>query len=214
MSKEITTPRTYTSETQCLQHHAQLFKTFATRKTKSIKWRKWQLKQMWRMLVDNEKAITEALAADLGRHEFEALTSDLHGLKADILEHLSHVEEWVADEPVSSAGFLMGTLGKARIRKEPLGVVLPVAVSSSNHLSYQLLLRTSRKILWGGISTQKPLDSSQEDHKKRPSCSDSNSITSSSPKGREIRCCSCSETSDPNGLGAEWSGTGDSDCES
>ncbi|PNP79436.1 hypothetical protein FNYG_07271 [Fusarium nygamai] len=40
---------------------------------------------MWWMLVDNEKAITEALAADLGRHEFEALTSDLHGLKADIL---------------------------------------------------------------------------------------------------------------------------------
>ncbi|KAF5688646.1 aldehyde dehydrogenase (NAD+) [Fusarium denticulatum] len=57
---------------------------------------------MWWMLVDNEKAITEALAADLGRHEFEALTS------------------------VSSTGFLMGTLGKARIRKEPLGVVLVI----------------------------------------------------------------------------------------
>ncbi|KAF5591989.1 aldehyde dehydrogenase (NAD+) [Fusarium subglutinans] len=68
---------------------------------------------MWWMLVDNEKAITEALAADLGRHEFEALTSDLHGLKTDILEHLNHVEEWAADEP-------------ARIRKEPLGVVLVI----------------------------------------------------------------------------------------
>ncbi|RBQ99473.1 hypothetical protein FVER53590_01702 [Fusarium verticillioides] len=126
MSKEITSPRPYTSETECLQYHSQLFKTFATGKTKSIKWRKWQLKQMWWMLVDNEKAIAEALAVDLGRHEFEALTSDLHGLKADILEHLNHVEEWAADEPVSSAGFLMATLGKARIRKEPLGVVLVI----------------------------------------------------------------------------------------
>ncbi|KAF5568662.1 aldehyde dehydrogenase (NAD+) [Fusarium phyllophilum] len=126
MSKEITSPRPYTSEEEFLQYHSQLFKTFATGKTKSIKWRKWQLKQMWWMLVDNEKAITEALAADLGRHEFEARTSDLHGLKTDILEHLNHVEEWAADEPVSSAGFLMGTLGKARIRKEPLGVVLVI----------------------------------------------------------------------------------------
>ncbi|KAF5645102.1 aldehyde dehydrogenase (NAD+) [Fusarium sp. NRRL 52700] len=81
---------------------------------------------MWWMLVHNEKAITEAFAADLGRHEFEALTSDLHGLKTDILEYLNHVEEWAADEPVSSTGFLMGTLGKARIRKEPLGVVLVI----------------------------------------------------------------------------------------
>ncbi|RKL44884.1 hypothetical protein BFJ72_g3535 [Fusarium proliferatum] len=126
MSKEITSPRPYTSEAEFLEYRSQLFKTFATGKTKNIKWRKWQLKQMWWMLVDNEKAIAEALAADLGRHEFEALTSDLHGLKTDILEHLNHVEEWAADEPVSSAGFLMGTLGKARIRKEPLGVVLVI----------------------------------------------------------------------------------------
>ncbi|KNA98516.1 aldehyde dehydrogenase (NAD+) [Fusarium oxysporum f. sp. lycopersici 4287] len=126
MSKEIRSPRPYTSEAECLQYHSQLFSTFAAGKTKSIKWRKWQLKQMWWMLVDNEKAIAEALAADLGRHEFEALTSDLHGLKTDILEHLNHVEEWAADEPVASAGFLMGTLGKARIRKEPLGVVLVI----------------------------------------------------------------------------------------
>src|SRR6478736_1031326 len=78
MSKEIRSPRPYTSEAECLQYHSQLFSTFAAGKTKSIKWRKWQLKQMWWMLVDNEKAIAEALAADLGRHEFEALTSDLH----------------------------------------------------------------------------------------------------------------------------------------
>lgn len=44
-------------------------------------------------------------------------------MKNDILSHLSKVEEWAADE-IPDAGFLFGTLGKARIRKEPLGVVL------------------------------------------------------------------------------------------
>ncbi|UPL01259.1 hypothetical protein LCI18_012193 [Fusarium solani-melongenae] len=56
----------------------------------------------------------------------ESLTSDLLGLKTDILEHLEHLEEWAADEPVKSAGFIMGRLGKARVRKEPLGVVLVI----------------------------------------------------------------------------------------
>ncbi|KAJ4234158.1 hypothetical protein NW757_013643 [Fusarium falciforme] len=118
------TTRPYTSLQECKNAHAQLTETFSTGKTKSLRWRKWQLKQFWWMLEDNHRAITDALAADLRRHEMESLTSDLLGLKTDILEHLEHLEEWAADEPVKSAGFIMGWLGKARVRKEPLGVVL------------------------------------------------------------------------------------------
>ncbi|KAF5026814.1 hypothetical protein F66182_1098 [Fusarium sp. NRRL 66182] len=119
-------PRPYTSYAECLESHKQLVQTFATGKTKSIQWRKWQLKQMWWMLEDNEQAIIDALAADLGRDRFEAVASDLLNLRTDILEHLTHVEEWAADKPVASAGFFMGRLGKARIRQEPLGVVLVI----------------------------------------------------------------------------------------
>ncbi|KAI8671955.1 Aldehyde dehydrogenase [Fusarium sp. Ph1] len=125
----MTTPsiaRPYASLQECKSAHAQLTDTFSTGKTKSLRWRKWQLKQFWWMLEDNQRAITDALAADLRRHEMESLTSDLLGLKTDILEHLEHLEEWVADEPVESAGFIMGRLGKARVRKEPLGVVLVI----------------------------------------------------------------------------------------
>lgn len=76
------------------------------------------------MISENEDAIVQALHSDLGRHESETLFADIQGVKKSILEHLNNLEKWVADEPVEGAGFIMGTLGKARIKKEPLGLVL------------------------------------------------------------------------------------------
>ena len=73
------------------------------------------------MIVDNETKMVEALKADLNRAEFESYSIDIGIIKTDILETLKHVNEWAADERID-AGFIMGTLGKARIRKEPLGV--------------------------------------------------------------------------------------------
>ena len=75
------------------------------------------------MVTDNEDKICKALAKDLNRHEFESYATDILGLKGDILDHIQHLEEWTADE-IPDAGFIMGTLGKAHIRKEPLGVAL------------------------------------------------------------------------------------------
>ncbi|EFX00184.1 aldehyde dehydrogenase [Grosmannia clavigera kw1407] len=106
--------------------HAELQATFSSGKTKAIAWRKWQLKQFWWMVEDNEQAILDALAADLGRHEMEGRAADLLGLKSDILEHLGHVDEWAATTRVADAGLLFGGLGRARLRKEPVGVVLVI----------------------------------------------------------------------------------------
>lgn len=119
------TPR-YTSKEEFEATYKILFDTFATGKTKSLAWRKWQLKQFWWMIEENDKAISEALTRDLGRHEFESVASDLLGLRGDVLEHIEHLEEWAADETIPEAGFLFGTLGKARIRKEPLGVTVVI----------------------------------------------------------------------------------------
>lgn len=105
--------------------YATLTSTFGTGLTKSLAWRRWQLKQIFWMIYDNEPAIAAALHEDLHRHDFESYYADIGGLKKDILEHLAHVEEWAADE-VPSAGFLFGTLCKARIRKEPRGVALVI----------------------------------------------------------------------------------------
>lgn len=111
----------YTSEPDFEQAYARLFKTFSTGKTKNLAWRKWQLKQCWWMMDDNEAKIAEAMKADLNRSEFESYAMDITVTKTNILETLKHLEEWAADEKID-AGFIFGTLGKARLRKEPLGV--------------------------------------------------------------------------------------------
>ena len=113
----------YTTPEQLENAYTTLHKTFKTGKTKSLAWRKWQIKQLFWMVADNEEAIAKALKTDLNRHKFEAYYADIEGVKKDILNTLAHVEEWAADE-IPDAGFLFGTLGSARIRKEPLGVAL------------------------------------------------------------------------------------------
>lgn len=111
----------YTSEDDFKKAYSTLFETFNTGRTKNLGWRKWQLKQCWWMLEDNAAEIVQALRSDFNRHEFESQAADIAGAKGEILSVLQKVEEWAADEKIN-AGFFLGTLGKARIRKEPLGV--------------------------------------------------------------------------------------------
>jgi aldehyde dehydrogenase (NAD+) len=122
-SKDTSSVDAFTLPSDVSETYSTLLKTFATGKTKTLEWRKWQLKQCWWMVSDNEDAILAALKQDLNRHAMESHSTDLLGLRKDIIESISHLEEWTADE-IPDAGFLFGTLGKARIRKEPLGVAL------------------------------------------------------------------------------------------
>ena len=55
---------------------ARLRKTFATGRTRSVEWRKQQLKALERMMAENEAAICEALAEDHGRGPFESWMTD------------------------------------------------------------------------------------------------------------------------------------------
>lgn len=116
---------TYTSPAELEDAVTVLRKTFGSGKTKSMTWRKWQMKQMWWMIDDNQERFTAALAQDLNRSQFEAYAGDISGVRANILESLEHVDEWAADEKPKS-GFVFGTLSKTRIKKEPLGVALIV----------------------------------------------------------------------------------------
>ena len=116
---------TYTSDAAVQEAYDTLHATFQTGITKSLQWRSWQLKQLWWLLEDHESSLLRALQHDLNRHDVESYSSDLVGVKQDILKHLQHLKKWTADS-YPDAGFLFGTLGKARIRKEPLGVVLVI----------------------------------------------------------------------------------------
>jgi aldehyde dehydrogenase (NAD+) len=113
----------HTTTVEFEQAYSTLFNTFASGKTRDLKWRKWQLKQCWWMVEDNEDAIISAIHKDLHRPAYETYAVDLLAAKRDILDHIKNVEKWTADTPIN-AGLIFGTLGRARTHKEPLGVAL------------------------------------------------------------------------------------------
>lgn len=115
----------YESAEEIQIFHSTLVSTFRMGKTKDIAWRKWQLKQLWWLLEDNEQAIVDAVKDDLNRSDFETYLTDLAGIRKDILYHLENIDAWTADEPTGDS-FIARRFGVARIRKEPLGVVLIV----------------------------------------------------------------------------------------
>ncbi|KAF2802844.1 aldehyde dehydrogenase [Mytilinidion resinicola] len=114
---------TYTTDAEFEDAYETIQRTFRSGKTKSLAWRKWQLKQIWWMIEDNEAEMVKALNTDLNRHEFETHFVEFMSMKNDVLDHLKHLEEWAADE-IPDAGLIMGRLSGAHIRKEPLGVAL------------------------------------------------------------------------------------------
>ncbi|KAL2817632.1 putative succinate semialdehyde dehydrogenase [Aspergillus granulosus] len=98
--------------------------TFADGRTKNLAWRKWQLKQMYWLLDENEAEFQEAMYKDLHRHPFESLAYDLAETKGSILEALDNLEKWAKGEAPPHGGILWNWIGRAWIRKEPFGVAL------------------------------------------------------------------------------------------
>lgn len=147
---------TYTSRDEFESGYKTLESTFASGRTKSIKWRKvsarlvgqswlifsryyihrelidiwqWQLKQVWWMFEQNTDRVVDALHADLNRHAFETVTMEVRAIKGDVIDMLEHIDEWSEGER-PDAGFIFGTLGKAWVRKEPLGQCFPLVQKS------------------------------------------------------------------------------------
>lgn len=87
----------YTSPAELKVAYETLHATFASGKTKNLAWRKWQLKQIWWLVVENEVAIHQALKADLHREEFESIVSEMTSMKKCIVEHINKLEKWAKD---------------------------------------------------------------------------------------------------------------------
>ena len=133
--------------------HERLTQTFSTQKTKSLRWRKQQLKQLYHLLDENEQPFIDALASDLHRHPAETLMMELGGIKADIIHALTNLETWAAgDKP--DAGFLFGTLGGAHLRKEPLGACF--IIGAWNFPIYTLLAPFIAALGAGNCAALKP----------------------------------------------------------
>ncbi|KAJ3880668.1 NAD-aldehyde dehydrogenase [Lentinula edodes] len=99
--------------------------TFASRKSRPIPYRRYQLIQLAYMLKDNIKLFEDTLAADLGRPQLEARMLDIDPSLVEIKLTLSSFEKWAKQE---SAPFSINfSAMRPVIRKEPKGVVLIIS---------------------------------------------------------------------------------------
>lgn len=96
--------------------------SFSTGKTRSLDWRRGQLENLKRMLIENEHDILKALKTDLGKCETEAYTSECGYLLSDIEHTLKHLNKWTKPRRVSTP--IVAWPGKSFQQPEPLGTVL------------------------------------------------------------------------------------------
>ncbi len=92
---------------------------------KPLSIRRASLKQLRRMVTDNQDALVGALRSDLGKPEFEAYATEIGMVLGEIDDALANLDEWAQGERVKLR--MMMRPGKAMVIPEPLGVVLIIA---------------------------------------------------------------------------------------
>jgi aldehyde dehydrogenase (NAD+) len=114
----------YTTDEEVGSAYRTLRATFSAGKTKSIPWRKWQLKQLWWLVTDNKNRLLDALHADLNKHSYESSFTEYAAVVTDILDHLEHIDDWTTPKRPEGASFSTAYLMGATVRPEPRGLVL------------------------------------------------------------------------------------------
>ncbi|HEX2283661.1 MAG TPA: aldehyde dehydrogenase family protein [Mycobacterium sp.] len=101
-----------------------LRETFASGRTRSVQWRKQQLKALEKMMLENEGAITEALDKDLGRGPFEAWLADIASTAGEAKDAAKNVRKWMRRK---YRLLEMSQLpGRGWVEYEPYGTVLVI----------------------------------------------------------------------------------------
>jgi aldehyde dehydrogenase (NAD+) len=101
---------------------ARLRKTFATGRTRSLEWRKEQLRALNRLMVENETKIADALEKDLGRSPFEAWLADVASTSGEAAYAAKSVGKWAKRR---HRLLEMSQLpGRGWVEYEPYGTVL------------------------------------------------------------------------------------------
>ena len=101
---------------------ARLRRTFAGGRTRNVDWRIEQLRQLDKMMVENESAIAAALAEDLDRTPFEAWLGDSASTAAEARFAAKHVKRWTRRRYRMLE--LAQLPGRGWIEYEPYGTVL------------------------------------------------------------------------------------------
>jgi aldehyde dehydrogenase (NAD+) len=102
----------------------QLRTTFSTGLTRPLDWRREQLGGLVHLLREDASALTDAMAADLGKPELEGWLTDVAAVRKDIEGILRHLDAWAAPHRARVPWRLWP--GRAEIVPEPLGAVLVI----------------------------------------------------------------------------------------
>lgn len=95
---------------------------FKTHKTKDIKFRKQQLKQLSKSIKNHEKELLEALKEDLGKSPVEAYATEIGILLKSIKMARKELKNWSKTKQVDTPLFMFPS--KSYIKPEPYGTVL------------------------------------------------------------------------------------------
>lgn len=95
---------------------------FSSGQTKSITFRKEQLKKLHKAIIQFEDEIAEALFTDLNKAKEEAFVTETSIVIQEIKQHLKHIDAWAARKQVRAPLALFPA--SAEILCEPLGVAL------------------------------------------------------------------------------------------
>lgn len=95
---------------------------FATGRTRSLDWRRHQLRGILRLLEEQAPVIHAAMAADLGKNDVDAHLTEVLSVKSEVKQALKHLERWTRDRS-TSVPFLVGS-ARAHVQRQPLGTVL------------------------------------------------------------------------------------------
>jgi aldehyde dehydrogenase (NAD+) len=140
------------------QRVARLRDTFAGGRTRGAGWRKQQLKQLERMMVENEAAIAAALAKDLDRKPFEAWLADTATTAAEARYAAKHVGRWMRRKRVFLEFFQLP--GRGWVAYEPYGTVL--IIGAWNYPFYLTLGPAIGAIAAGNAVVLKPSEIAPE----------------------------------------------------
>ena len=105
---------------------ARLRATFDSGRTRSLEWRREQLQGMQQLVADHGDDFAKALHADFRKPALEALTADVGQAKGEAALALKNLEKWTRPEKMRGMGSMPGA-GRARVVRDPLGVVLIIA---------------------------------------------------------------------------------------
>lgn len=107
--------------------------TFAKGNTKAIAWRIEQLKQIKKMVLEQQDNIFEAMQKDLGRCDMESWTAELGGVISEADHSIKNLKKWMKPRKVSTP--IVAQPAKSYLLPEPLGTILIIGA-----WNYPLLL--------------------------------------------------------------------------